>query len=446
MADKIFATCSRCLFIPDVAKRTPMILTKSPVEAKEMLIGKILREGELCRSRFGNYFSVKPSLAVVEKPEFFGHEFDYDVCGERYSERFLKYAKMAVEKLRKSPHSRRVSIPLWYPKDHLCRNPAAITEISFLVVEELHLTAFVRSLDCLNYFEHNFDFLLSALEEISRKTGIESGSVAMLIAIPHVYERDIERAKSYENDFEEIYGYHSLATHLVEDYISSAWHSALEVIYNNGKRKRTEWGDIFEGQGESLFVHRLFVEVKNPDENRLHDKAPFTEKYGIDYAYNYIMHAAKLDGEVKESILKEGEEYTYAERARYCQKDDVKVDQLYSVINKLKEDSCRRDCYVGISRPWDLVSDDPPCLRGYQFTKFKDRLYGTFYMRSNDAYGAMHANMFAFALLTKYVAEITGFEEYGYNHFALDAHIYSEFIDAVKEILYPESPSYSDFL
>lgn len=424
-----------------------MILSTSPAEAKEMITGKILKEGQPCRSRFGNYYSIKPAFLVVEKPDYFGHEFDYDVCGERYSERFARCAEMAAEKLRKSPHTRRASIPIWRPKDHLCRNPAAITEISFLVVDgKLHLTAFLRSLDCLNYFEHNFDFLLHSLDEISRKTGIEAGSVAMLVAIPHIYERDLERAESYSKKYNEVFGYHPLATHLVEDYISSAWHSALDIIYSEGKRKRTEWGDIFEGQQESLFIHRLFVEVEKPDENRLHDKAPFTEKYGMDYAHNYIMHAEKLDGEVKQSILKEGEEYTYAERARFCEKDDLKVDQLYTVINKLKEDKCRRDCYVGISRPWDILSSDPPCLRGYQFTKFDGKLYGTFYMRSNDVYGAMHANMFAFALLTKYISELAGFEGYGYNHFALDAHIYSEFIDAVREILYPDSPSYSDFL
>ena len=424
-----------------------MILTKSADTAREMLISKILEENKLCRSRFGNYLSAPPTMVVVEKPESLGLEFDYDVCGERYSERFERCVETAAEKLISSPHSRRVSIPIWYPKDHLCRNPAAITEISFLVVQgSLHLTAYVRSLDCLNYFNHNFDFLVDALYELSEKTGIEAGSLAMLVAIPHIYERDAERAESYRENFEESYGHHRLATHLVEDYLSSAWHSALEVIYTKGSRKRTEWGDIFEGQGESFFVHRLFIEVKNPEENRLHDKAPFTEKYGIEYAHDYIIHAAKLDSEVKESILKEGEEYTYAERARYCERDDVKVDQLYTVIKKLRDDRCRRDCYVGISRPWDLASDDPPCLRGYQFSKFGDKLYGTFYMRSNDAYGAMHANMFAFSILTRYMAEMTGFDGYQYNHFALDAHIYSEFIDAVREILFPESPSYSDFL
>lgn len=423
-----------------------MILVKSPEEAKEMLIEKVLMEGYICKSRFGSYYSTRPTLLVVEKPVFFGYEFDYDVCGEKYSQRINRCIDIAVNKLRESPYSRRVSIPLWYPKDHLCQNPAAITEVSFLVVGELHLTAFLRSLDCLNYFEHNFDFLFNVLEEVSMKVGIEAGSIATLIAIPHVYERDVERAESCRRRFEETFGHHKLATHLVEDYISSAWHSSLDVIYNHGSRKRTEWGKLFERQEESLFIHRLFVEITKPDENRLHDKAPFTEKYGVEYAHDYIMYAAKLDMEVKESILKEGEEYTYAERARYCEIDDVKVDQLYRVINKLREDKCRRDCYVGISRPWDLKSDEPPCLRGYQFSKVGNTLYGTFYMRSNDAYGAMHANMFAFALLTKYISELAGFENYRYNHFVLDAHIYSEFVDSVREILYPESPAYSDFL
>lgn len=420
-----------------------MILTKTPEEAKEMLVSKVV-EGKTCKSRFGDYRLSRPTMVVVEEPSSFGFEFDYDVCGEKYSERLLRCVENAAEKLRKSPHTRRASIPLWYPKDHLCRNPAAITEVSFIFHEKLHLTAFLRSMECLSYFEHNFDFLVDALEIVCRKTGMEEGSVGMLVAVPHFYERDIERAQSYSGKLRETYGYHELGTHLVEDYISSAWHSALETIYTNGKKKRTEWGDIFEGQEESLFVHRLFLEVERPEENRLHDKAPFTEKYGIEYAHDYIMYAAKLDGEVKHTILKEGEEYTYAERARYCERDDVKVDQLYKVIEKLKENSCRRDCYVGISRPWDLLSDEPPCLRGYQFSKYGDDLVGTFYMRSNDAYGAMHANMYAFALLTKYVAELVGFKAYRYNHFALDAHIYAEFFDAVREILYPESPSYLD--
>lgn len=412
-----------------------MIVSADCDEAKRAIVGKIVENGVLCRSRFGNYFGIDPSFLVIEQPS--EAEVARDYFGEKYLSRFREGFDAAVGKLKEKRYTRRVSIPIWRPEDALSQNPPAITEISFLFDDKLHLTAYIRSLDCLNYFEPNLRFLSFALKSVAEKAGIPEGSIAMLVAVPHVYERDIKRAKSISEPKEEFYGYSQLGTHLVEDYISSAWHSALEVIYNHGKSKETEW-DIFEGQKTSKFVHRLFIEILKPEENKIHDKAPFTERYGIDYAHDYIICAEKLLERVGESILKEGEEYTYAERARFCAKDSVKVDQLFEAVEKLKEDRCRRDCYIGISRPWDLVSRDPPCLRGYQFVNSRGRLKGIFYMRSNDAYGAMHANMFGFSLLTKYVAELTGFRDYLYAHFAVDAHIYTGFLDLVREILYPE--------
>ncbi|MCS7118513.1 MAG: thymidylate synthase [Archaeoglobaceae archaeon] len=411
-----------------------MIFEKDFENAKAKILGKIIRNGELCKSRFGNSLNATPTFLVIEKPEF--SQIVPDLFIEKYCETLKKMLGIVVGKLRERPYTRRISIPLWTPKDHLSKNPVAITEISFLFDGKLHLTAYIRSLECLNYFDVNFHFLSNSLEEVSQKAELDTGSIALLVSIPHIYERDVSRAEIYSENCEEIYGYTDLGTHLVEDYISSAWHSAMELIYNYGKIKETEW-EMFEGQKRSKFVHRLFIEVKNPEENKIHDKAPFTERYCIDYAHSYVIHHDLLNRTLK-SILRDGEEYTYAERARYCEKDDIKVDQLYEVIEKLKIDKCRRDCYVGISRYWDLKSSDPPCLRGYQFVKKGKKLSGIFYMRSNDVYGAMHANMFAFALLTKYVAEIVGFKEYDYAHFVVDAHIYEGFIHAVKEILYPD--------
>ncbi len=421
-----------------------MLIAKDPQSLQEMLISKIIDENVCVNSRFGKELRGEPELVVAEKIEY---DFEPDTsgwkfCGEDYYKRIGESFENGIEKLKRVPYTRRVSIPLWRPKDHLCENPPAVTEISFLYSDnKLHATAFVRSLDAVNYFEANFSLVSFLLDEMSKKTEIDAGSVGLLIAIPHIYERDIERIS--RRNYNEVYGYHRLGTHVVEDYISSAWHSALEAIYYNGSTKRTEWGELFEGQEESRFVHRLFIEVKNPDENEIHDKAPFTKKYGIEYAHDYVIHAGAIDREVKQSILKEGESYTYAERARYCEKDDVRVDQLYKVIEKLRENSLRRDCYVGISRPWDIDSDEPPCLRGYQFG-MNEKFFGLFYMRSNDAYGAMHANMYAFNLLTRYMAEMCGFQSHKYYHFALDAHIYGEFIDSVRDILEPETPGYLD--
>ncbi|MEM2324652.1 MAG: thymidylate synthase [Archaeoglobaceae archaeon] len=412
-----------------------MIIGKDFETVKAQINGKILENGFLCKSRFGNYLLTEPSLLIVENPE--KSQLTSDIYLEKYQKFFETAFDVAVKKLRERRYSRRVSIPLWSPEEHYSQNPVAITEISLLFDEKIHLTAYIRSLDCLNYFENDFYFLSDVLEKIAYKTELEEGSIAMLVAIPHVYERDLKRAEKLAESCKELYGYNELGTHLVEDYISSAWHSSLEIVYNHGKLKPTEW-EMFEGQKRSKFVQRLFVEVQKPEENKIHDKAPFTEKYCIEYAHNYVIFAEKLLERVDRSILKEGEEYTYAERARFCEKDKVKVDQLYEAIMKLRSGNCRRDCYVAISRPWDLESSDPPCLRGYQFVKNADKLTGIFYMRSNDLYGAMHANMFAFALLTKYVAEITGFSNYNYCHFAVDAHVYEGFLNAVKEILYPE--------
>lgn len=421
-----------------------MLIAKNPEKLRQMLISKIIDENRRFSSKYGTELRGKPQLVISEKPlsDFEPDSSGWRLCGESYSERVKECMENAVEKLGQVPYTRRVSIPVWRPKDHLCDTPPAITEVSLLYADnKLHATAFVRSMDVVNYFMPNFSFVSHILEEVCDKAGFDAGSVAMLIAIPHIYERDLSRVE--KERYTEFFGFHKLGTHIVEDYLSSAWHSALENIYYQGEVKRTEWGELFEGQEESKYLHRVFIEVKNPEENQIHDKAPFTKKYGVEYAHDYVIHAGAIDREVRESILKEGETYTYAERARYCERDEVRVDQLYTVIRKLRERRERRDCYVGISRPWDITSDEPPCLRGYQFG-FSERFFGIFYMRSNDAYGAMHANMYAFNLLTKYVAEMLGFDEHTYYHFALDAHIYGEFMDSVREILEPETPGYVD--
>lgn len=420
-----------------------MLIETNPETLQKSLIGKILKEGVEIKSRFGEEVRIEPELVICEKPTYmqsFDESFGWKACEDTYLDRVENLIETAAEKLRKTPYTRRVSLPVWRPEDHFCETPPTVTEISFLhYFNSLHATAYLRSLDALNYFSANFDFVFHVLEEVAKRAEIEAGSVAFLVAAPHIYKRDLDRVERH--NYKDVFGFHELGVHIVEDYESTAWHSALEVIYYNGFEKETEWGELFEGQKRSKFVHRLFVEVKNTRENKIHDKAPFTKKYVIDYAHNYVIHAAQLDKPVKEKILREGEEYTYAERARYCERDEKKVDQLYECIKKLRENPYRRDCYVGISRVWDLTSDDPPCLRGYQFLKTK-RFMGIFYMRSNDIYGAMHANMYAFSLLTDYVSQLINERDYKYYHFSVDAHIYEEFLDSVKEILEPETPSY----
>jgi len=422
-----------------------VIISSTVGEARKRLLGKILEEGEKVPSKYGETLQSKPALVVIKKPEYV-EEIDlscWQICGESYMDRVEDLLDVSAEKLKMKPYTRRISIPVWLPEDHFCKTSPAITEVSFLYFnDKLNLTTFIRSLDACNYFTADTDFLNYLLDEISERSGLEKGSIAMLVSCPHIYRRDIERIESEATSSKEGFGVNSEATHLVEDYLSTAWHSALEEVYH-GMEKQTEWGEIFEGQQTSKFLPRLFIEVRKPEEYQIHDKAPFTRSYGIEYAHSYVIYAGCIDRPVNEPILKEGETYTYAERARYCEADSIKVDQLYTCVEKLKKERCRRDCYVGISRPWDLMSDEPPCLRGYQLFCEGKKLAGIFYMRSNDIYGAMHANMFAFATLTAYMSELTGSPSYTYYHFANDAHIYGEFLENVEDILYPETPAFS---
>ncbi len=414
------------------------------------LISKVVDEGFKVNTRFGFALHALPTLAIVKKPNSF--EIDIDdfwlIDGESYLDRIEKYLHLVASKIKSSPYTRRMSIPVWYPVDHFSSTPPAITEVSFLHFNgKLNLTAYVRSLDVANYFVYDFEVLNSVLDRVCELSGMKKGSIGMLIAIPHVYERDLERIeKEYgHGKNKEFFGSCDEGTHIVEKDMASAWHSALEAVYK-GMKKKTEWGSVFEGQNYCKFLPRLFVEVKKPEENQIHDKAPFTKEYGINYAHNYVIYAECIDRRTNYVKKGEGEVYTYAERARCCEADEVKVDQLYECIEKLRKNKHSRNCYVSISRPWDLLCDEPPCLRGYQFSSFLDKLLGIFYMRSNDVFGAMHANMFAFSLLTSYVSELTGFSSYEYYHFANDAHIYAESIKAVKEVLFPETPRILEFL
>ncbi len=425
-----------------------MIICNTFDDLKTMLFSKLKSEGITARSRFGEtvrgsgYFAVvkNPGVHDSMEPDTSGWNLS---GGDSYLTRVEPYLPAVARKISEVEFTRRMSIPIWRPHDHHSKTPPAITEISCMVIEKrIHLTAFIRSLDVVNYLKSNGDFLKYVMDWLVDHTPYRAGTIGLVIAVPHFYLRDSNRME--EGEYREIYGVTPYGAHIREEHLSTAWHSALEGIFNGGLKKPTEWGEFFEGQKESRFIHRLMIEVMNPDEHEIHDRAPFSRDYGVEYAHDYLICAEYIDRKVCQNILKDGEVYSYAERARYCEKDKEKVDQLYECINKLMEDRWRRDAYIGISRPWDLDHDDPPCLRGYMFfAESEKNLCGMFYMRSNDAYGAMHANMFGFNLLTRYVREITSFVSHRLVHFALDAHIYGEFYDSVKELLYPEMPSFS---
>lgn len=426
-----------------------MIIAKDNEEAKNKLVGKIFEENREVKSRYGKTIKSNPTFFVIKNPEYQGLDLDFwNFCNETYMDRVDKLINKVTDKLNDSPITRRVSIPIWRPKDHLCKDSPTITEISFLQLDgRLNITGYMRSLNVIDFFNYSMDLINYIFDDIIEKTNFKKGTVGILIGGPHIYSRDLKRAEEIKEEPEEEFGVTKYGTHIIEDNLSSGWHYTLEAVYNKGNIKKTEWGEKYLRQEKSKYLHRVFIEVANPSENQIHEKAPFTKDFGNNYAFDYVIYANNIDSPIDRNILGRGEVYTYAERARYCNKDDIKVDQLYECIQKLKKDKYRRDCYVGLSREWDLELDEPPCLRGYQFIGNEDFLSGIFYLRSNDAYGALHSNMYAFSLLTQFVAELTGFKKHKYHHFSVDMHIYEDSFDYVKDIILgPRTPSYSDFI
>ncbi|MHC1603460.1 MAG: thymidylate synthase, partial [Candidatus Syntropharchaeales archaeon] len=175
-------------------------------------------------------------------------------------------------------------------------------------------------------------------------------------------------------------------------------------------------------------------------EEMIDDMAPFTKSYGEEYAARYVIGFP----EVK---IEDGEVYTYASRARGDPDDErwferERVDQLAAVVSRLKEDRWTRRAFVTISRPWDVMLDEPACLRSYVFQAIDDETLGlTLFMRSNDAYGATHANQYGFARLLWWVARETGFKKCRMTLLSCNMHIYGDSWDAVGNLLRPEMPT-----
>ncbi len=440
-----------------------MILARDPEEAHSRLVGRIL-EGKSAETRFGKEKRTGPVLVVIENPEYSTRYTGEEPYTKRYRERIDPLIEKGARKLEKAPYSRRVSFPVWRPTDHHEENPPALGEVTLMCPDgRVHATGFFRSMNALDYFLVNHDFLLETIDEASLISGLPVGSVGMLISIPHVYERDLERARSLADDPKEVYGVaeNTLGTHIKAENLAGAWHSVVEAVHNHGIKKKTEWGELFPKQEESRALHRCFIEVENPGDygGQVHDKAPFTREYGIDYGTNYVLGGWRLEEPFVEGDPEAGklktreEEYTYAERARYTEKDreffGEIVDQWWESIKKLGKNEYDRRAYIGISRPWDLDSSEPPCLRGWQLFHDGERPGMAFFMRSNDAFGALASNMFGFWFAGDASLRAAGMENPDiarYYHLAVDMHVYGDSFEAAREIVAPKTPSKLEYL
>jgi thymidylate synthase len=112
------------------------------------------------------------------------------------------------------------------------------------------------------------------------------------------------------------------------------------------------------------------------------------------------------------------------------------VDQIGSIIELLKTDPNSRRMVVTAWEPGNALSSKlPPCHYTFAFNVQGHRLNCHLTQRSGDIAIGIPFNLAAYALLTQILAQETDFEAGFFSHTIVDAHIYVNHIDGLKEQL-----------
>lgn len=114
----------------------------------------------------------------------------------------------------------------------------------------------------------------------------------------------------------------------------------------------------------------------------------------------------------------------------------VEVDQIASVIELLKTDPNSRRMVVTAWEPGNALNSKlPPCHYTFAFNVQGNRLNCHLTQRSGDIAIGIPFNLAAYSLLTQIIAHETGFELGFFSHTIVDAHIYVNHIDGLREQL-----------
>jgi thymidylate synthase len=112
------------------------------------------------------------------------------------------------------------------------------------------------------------------------------------------------------------------------------------------------------------------------------------------------------------------------------------VDQIAEVIHLLKANPNSRRMVVSAWEPGNaLHSKLPPCHYTFVFNVMENKLNCHLTQRSGDIALGIPFNIAAYSLLTQAIAQEVGLEVGYFSHTIVDAHIYVNHIDGLKEQL-----------
>lgn len=112
------------------------------------------------------------------------------------------------------------------------------------------------------------------------------------------------------------------------------------------------------------------------------------------------------------------------------------VDQIAEVIKLLSTNPNSRRMVVSAWEPGNAFSSKlPPCHFSFVFNVQGNKLNCHLTQRSGDIALGIPFNIAAYSLLTQAIAQTTGFEVGYFSHTVVDAHIYFNHIEGLKEQL-----------
>jgi thymidylate synthase len=215
---------------------------------------------------------------------------------------------------------------------------------------------------------------------------------------------------------------------IIASTLSDAWFQVLEQTIDHGRKYKITQGsyvDQYRYQLDYVTIH-----INDPGARPLiptlppamaHLPPPVTQEY-IDQYLPYLLTTKK----------EKNTSYTYGERL---------VPQMEIIIDRFKKNrgGSNQEC-ISISRPEDIIMEDPPCLRSIACSMYPEEclngeeqaLNFHMYFRSWDAYNGLPANLAGLRLVQEYMADCIGVKAGEITVASNGLHIYDHAIELAR--------------